>query len=75
MGWYGASCFEFIGKSMETEKTTWSQFPDGGKAIVEQILASEEINKSKRAGMQLSQSGVQVGELTIWVRLFEIQKL
>ena len=40
---------EFDGKSMETETTTWSQFPDGGKAIVEQILASEEINKSKRA--------------------------
>ena len=68
MGWYGASCFEFIGKSMETEKTTWSQFPDGGKAIV-------EINKSKRAGMWESQSGVRVGKLTIWVRLFEIQKL
>ena len=25
---------------METEK--WSEFPNGGKAIVEQILASEE---------------------------------
>ena len=74
MGWYGASCFEFIGKSMETEKTTWSQFPDGGKAFAEQILASEEINKSKRAGMWETQSGV-LGKLTIWVRLFEIQKL
>ena len=29
-----------MGKSMETE--TWSEFPNGGKAIVEQILASEE---------------------------------
>ena len=73
MGWYGASCFEFIGKSMETEKTTWSQFPDGGKAIVEQILASEEINKSKRARMWESQSGIQVGKLTIWVRSFETE--
>ena len=43
-----SSYFEFIGKSMETETTTWSEFPNGGKAIVEQILASEEINKSKR---------------------------
>ena len=33
---------------METETATWSEFPDGGKAIVEQILAWEEINKSKR---------------------------
>ena len=27
------------------------KIPDGGKATVEQILASEEINKSKRAGL------------------------
>ena len=46
MRWNGASRFEFDGKSMETEATTWSEFLDGGKAIVEQILASEEINKS-----------------------------
>ena len=31
------------------ETTTWSEFLDGGKAIVEQILASEERKKSKRA--------------------------
>ena len=31
-----------MGKSMETETTTWSEFPNGRKAIVEQILASEE---------------------------------
>ena len=35
---------------METEKTT-SEFPNGGKAIVEQILVSEERSKSKRAGL------------------------
>ena len=34
---------------METE-TTCVYFPDGGKGIVEQILASEEIDKPKRAG-------------------------
>ena len=50
---------------METEQTTWSEFPNGGKAIVEQILASEEINKSKRAGLWESQSGIRVGKLTI----------
>ena len=32
---------------METKTTTWSEFPNGGKAIVEQILESEEKNKSK----------------------------
>ena len=54
---------------METETTTWSEFPNGGKAIVEQILASKEINKSKRAGLWESQSRIQVGKLTIWVRV------
>ena len=29
---------------MGTETATWSEFPIDGKAIVEQILASEEIN-------------------------------
>ena len=28
-----------------------SEFPDGGKAIVEEILVSEEMNKSKRGGL------------------------
>ena len=72
--WNGASCFEFIGKLMETE-TTWSEFSNGGEAIVEQILAFEEINKSKIAGLWETQSGIGVGKLTIWVRLFEIEKL
>ena len=49
MQWNGASHCEYDGKSMETETTTWSEFLDRGKAIVEQILAPEEINKSKRA--------------------------
>ena len=35
---------------METE-TTWSEFPNGMKATVEEILALEERNKSKRAGL------------------------
>ena len=35
-------------------------------------LASEERNKSKRVGLWESQSGMQVGKLTIWVRSFEI---
>ena len=74
MQWNGASCCEFDGKSMETETTTWWEFPNGGKAIVEQILASEEINKSKRAGLWQSQPGIQVGKLTIWIRSFEIEK-
>ena len=47
MIWNGASCFEFDGKSMETEKTTWSEFPNGGKAIVEQILASQKKKEIK----------------------------
>ena len=67
--------FEFDGKSMETETTTWSEFSNGGKAIVKQILASEERNKSKRAVLWDSEWRVRVGKLTIWVGSFEIGKL
>ena len=61
MWWNKASCCEFDGKSMETMTTTWLEFPNGGKAIAEQILASEEINKSKRAGLWESRSRIWVG--------------
>ena len=64
----------YDGNSMETE-TTWSELPNGGKAIVEQILASEGRNKSKRAGLWQSQSGIQIEKWTFWVRSFEIEKL
>ena len=49
MWWNGAPHCELVGKSVETETTTRSEFSNGGKAIVEQILASKEINKSRRA--------------------------
>ena len=51
MRWNGASHFEFDGTLMETETTTWSEFPNGGKDIVEKTLASEERSKCKRTGM------------------------
>ena len=70
---YGSS-FEFYGKSMETETTTWSEFPNEGKSIVEQMLVSDDRNRSKRAGLWESQSGIWVGKLTIWIRLFKIIK-
>ena len=63
---------EFDGSSMETETTTWSEFTNWGKAIVDQILGLEERKKSKRAGQWESQSGIRVGTLAIWVRSFEI---
>ena len=50
---------------METETATLSEFPNGGKAIVEQILVSEERNKSRRAGLSESQFRIQVGKWTI----------
>ena len=58
MWWNMASRFEFDWTLMETETTTWSEFLHGGKVTVEQILASEEINKSKRAELWESQSGI-----------------
>ena len=39
---------------METETTTGSELPNGGKAIVAQILVLEERNKSKGAGLRES---------------------
>ena len=42
------SYFEFVGKSMKTETTTLSEFPNGGKAIVEQILVPEESNQKEK---------------------------
>ena len=31
---------------METEITAWSEYPNGGKVIVEEVLGLEERNKS-----------------------------
>ena len=44
---------------METETTTLSGFSNRGKAIVEQILESEEINRSERVGLWESQLRIQ----------------
>ena len=49
---------EFDGKSMETETTTWSEFPNGGKAIVEQILVSEERNLEEQDCQNHSQESL-----------------
>ena len=60
---------------MEIE-TTGSEFPNGGKGIVEQILASEEINKSKREGLQESQSGMREGShLRFPHRILRVQQV
>ena len=37
-----APCCEFDEKAMETETTTWSEFPDGGKGIVEQYCCQKK---------------------------------
>ena len=43
----GHVILSLLEKSMETETTTYLEFPNGGKAIVEQILVSEERNNPK----------------------------
>ena len=61
---------------METETTT--EFRNGEKAIIEQILASEERNRSKQAQLWVVKLGkltIQVGKLTIWVRSFAIEEI
>ena len=44
---------------METETTTWSEFSNEGKAIVEQILAPEEINPKEQNCQSHSQESKQ----------------
>ena len=65
MRWNGVSCCNFGRKLMETETTTWSEIFNEWKPFVEQILASEEIKKSQRAGLGESQSGIPVEKLAI----------
>ena len=43
------------------ETGTWSEFTNGRKPIVEEILSSEERKKSKKAGLLESQSEIWVG--------------
>ena len=59
---------------METDKTTWLEFANGGEATIEEMLGSDEINQSQRAGLWEPTSEIRVGKLTIWVRSFEIEK-
>ena len=66
---------EFDRKSIKTKTKTWSELPSGARTIVKQILASEEWNKSKKAGLWESQSEIWVAKLTIWVMSIEIEKI
>ena len=60
-------------KTQLKQTVTWSEFPNEGKAMIEQILASEERKKYKREGLWKSQSGIGVVKLTIWARPFEME--
>ena len=53
---------------METETATGSEFTNGRKAIVEEILVSEERKSPKRQDCESH------SQLTICVRSFEIEK-
>ena len=51
---------------METETTIETlKFANGGKALLDYKLALEDKNKSKRAGLSQSESGIRVGNLAI----------
>lgn len=43
---------------MEIETVSWSKITNGGKAFTEQILKSEDKNKSKKAGLTEPQSWI-----------------
>ena len=77
MQWKGASSFQFGEKSMEIETTIWSDIPNGRKVIVEQMLASEEINKSKRTILRVTVRDLNrnVNHLSNVIWSFEKEKL
>ena len=50
---------------MKTETPTYSEFHNGAKAPVEQILGLEEINQSIRARLRQSNSGIPLETLTV----------
>ena len=47
---------------------TWSEFPDQGKATIEEILGPEVKKKSQRTELWEPQSGIHEETLTIWER-------
>ena len=47
----GYPVLSLLESQWKLNQLTTSEFPNGGKAIVEQILASVERNKVKRAGL------------------------
>ena len=51
--WNRASHFEFDRKSVETKTTTWSEFPDWGKATEEKMLVSEESTNPKEQSCEI----------------------
>ena len=73
MRWNMASHSQFYGKSLQTETTTWSEFPNGVKAFVKQILDQKrELKKSMTVRVTV---WIWVGKLTNWRRSFEVEKL
>ena len=54
MRWNKASHCQDDGKSMKTETATWSEFPNGGKAIVEQVPVSRKKEIQKRRTVRIT---------------------
>ena len=52
-------------KSMETDTTTWSGFPNGAKTIAGQIIK----RNLKKQDQWTLQSRILIGKLPIWIRL------
>ena len=50
--WEKEACpFEFEGKSTETEATIWSELSNEARSAFQQILGSEDRNRSKKKGL------------------------
>ena len=74
--WEKEACpFGFEGKSTETEATIWSELSNEARSAFQQILGSEDRNRSKKKGLWESNSEIWVGELFILVRSIQIEKL
>ena len=74
MQWKEVSLLEFEGKSMKTEATASSKFPNGEIPTAKLLQCLGKVNQPKRVGLWVLHSEISVGKLTP-VRSFQIEKL
>ena len=73
--WQGVPFPKLTAKSTEADTITWSKLPWEEKASTEHSPGSEVRNKSRKVGLWVPESGMQVGKSTLWMKLRVIEIL